>query len=1298
MNLHSFMRQLWPRRLYLQLGLLFALLFAGSISYYAYYTAADQSQFAAGLLREQARATAASFAAAAARALDEGNQSGMEDLLRHAESFDGLRTIAALHENGTPVAIMLRNPDGRFAGSGSTAAIKPPAQRQSQVNLEQIGSRGADAMSIVAWAPIDGLERLGWMRVELDADAIRDVHEHILVDALRIGLLALVLSTAVVLLFLRRPLAALRKAARFAGELDSSYGSMTPVSDSSLEIDQLENALNWTSIRLFDQNNALRESEKRKGAILEAALDCIITVDAGGSIIEFNPAAERTFGYARADVLQRQLGDTIVPPRLRGVLEAGMRRFHDTGDSSVIQQRIEITAIRKGGAEFPAELAVIPVDTGERQMFTAYLRDISDTRQVQQALKDSEQRYRSVVENLSEIVFQTDSQARWTYLNPAWTEVTGFTVEESLGRSVIDFAPEAERPTVVAGFKPLFDRTLDSTSLELHYLSKNRGERWCEVFVRALTDPSGALVGFAGSAADVTDRRMAQRQVQDQLNLVQQLIEVIPSPIYFKHRDGRYIGVNKAFESFFGIGREQLVGQTVFALLPRDQARLHNSRDAELLESGGLQVFETPVTLRNGTSRECLYQKTVFSRPDGEPAGILGVITDITERKEVEHRLRAAAEAAEAANRAKSDFLANMSHEIRTPMNAIIGMTGLTLDSDLQPEQREYLKLVKESADSLLNIINDILDFSKIEAGRLDFEQIPFSLRDCLALALRTLATRAAEKNLPLQMALDGAIPDALVGDPHRLRQVLINLLSNAIKFTSSGAIVVTVRANAVEESTALLQFAVSDAGVGIAREKHGHIFEAFSQADNSTTRRYGGTGLGLTISRRLVEQMGGEIWVDSEPGKGSTFHFTARLGRDGGATLQSQALLDKVQSARVLVVDANGSDTALTLGMLQSWQMRPVCAGTPQQAVTAMQQAAAEGDPFRAILLDTLTVRPGSLEARDFDAALPELPPVILLAAAGTQPAGDGTGTGHGILTKPLMQSELFDALMLVLGAGAGPAQALPGIVALAPGQGLRILLAEDNPVNQILALRLLERIGHRTTLVGNGRDAVDAVRSGSFDVILMDLQMPEMSGFEATQRIRELEAQRQLYTPIVAMTAHAMQGDRERCLAAGMDGYVSKPVKPQALADALLQVTGMGTARLTASANQALIAATPRLCAYDRESALSNLGGDEELLRQIAEVMLKSYIGQIEDMREALAAGDRDRLYSVAHSLKGSAGNFAAAPTVQAASHLERLCRDGRFESAAPAVEALAQNVESLAEALRQELAAAAPMAAAN
>jgi CheY-like chemotaxis protein len=408
--------------------------------------------------------------------------------------------------------------------------------------------------------------------------------------------------------------------------------------------------------------------------------------------------------------------------------------------------------------------------------------------------------------------------------------------------------------------------------------------------------------------------------------------------------------------------------------------------------------------------------------------------------------------------------------------------------------------------------------------------------------------------------------------------------------------------------------------------------------------------------------------------------------------------VLDKIERARVLVVDANASDSELMSGMLKSWHMRPVASTNFDDAIVALRKAVSEHDPFRLILLDATTIKPGSMEEQVFNTALPELPPVILLSAAGARPAGDGATGNHVFLTKPLMHSELLDAVMLMLGAGLGTPQTTSRAVALEARQGMRILLAEDNPVNQTLALRLLEKIGHSATLVSNGREAVEAVKSGTFDVILMDLQMPEMGGFEATQCIRELEAQRQRYTPIVAMTAHAMQGDRERCLAAGMDGYVSKPIKPQALADALNQVTGFGTTRTMESANEPTQPKALRRFAYDRESALSNLGDDEELLGQIAEIMLRSYRSQIDDMRQALDAGDRDRLYSIAHSLKGSAGNFAAAPTVQAAHQLERLCRDGQFELAGPAVAALAQNLEELAAALRQESAGEAPLVAAN
>lgn len=1297
MSVRSPLAYLRPRHLHHQLGLLFAVLFAVTLAYYGSYTAAEQSAFAEGLLKDQARATATTLASAGARALDEGNQSGLRDLLQSAESVAGIRMLAALRENGSPIVLLVRGANGTMAASENADRMTPPSERLPLASTARL-SRTTEP-TIVAWAPIEGVEARGWVRVEYGTEAISEVKNHIIEDSLRIGLIALVFSTFAVLLFLRRPLAALRKATQFAETLDTAHGNTAPVSGSSVEIDQLENVLNRTATRLFDQNNALRESEKRKSAILEAALDCIVTVDAEGNVIEFNPAAERTFGYSRAEILHQRMSEFIVPPRLRDAHDDGMKHYLATGEGPVLRKRIEITAMRKNGEEFPVELAVIPVDQDDHPIFTAYLRDISAARHAQQAIKDSESRYRMVVENLSEIVFQADYQLRLDYLNPAWTEITMAGIDESLGHVLTDFVPADERERIAGILEPLQAGRTESVTFEMRLLTKDRNQRWCDVFIRAQRDEAGHVKGFSGSAADVTDRRFAQKQVQDQLKLVQQLIEIIPTPIYFKNCEGRYIGVNKAFESYFQSRRADIIGKTAYDLLLPEEARQLTARDNDLLETGGLQVIEVPLHMRDGSMRECLFQKTVFLRPDGGQAGILGVITDITERKEVENRLRFAADAAEAANRAKSDFLANMSHEIRTPMNAIIGMTGLALESDLSPEQRQYLKLVKDSADALLGIINDILDFSKIEAGKLDFEQIAFSLRDCVALAVRTLATRAAEKNLPLRLEIDDNVPDGLLGDPHRLRQVLINLLANAVKFTAQGEVRVRVSVISIDHTDAVLQFAVRDTGVGIARSKQGEIFDAFSQADSSTTRRYGGTGLGLTICRRLVERMAGDIWVDSEAGAGSTFYFSARLPLDATGALQSQTLLDKVEQARILVVDRIAEDRDLLSTMLANWRMRASAVEHLDDAVSALRKAAAERDPYRVILLDASFAGNGGqawLALRD---ATSEATPIVLLAAAGSRPDSDSQGRQQGYLTKPLIQSEVLDSIMLLLGGSFADANPATYSLPKAPGRnGLRVLLAEDNQVNQTLAIRLVEKLGHSITLVGNGRAAVEAVTNQAFDVILMDLQMPEMGGLEATQKIRELELQRQRYTPIVAMTAHAMQGDRERCIAAGMDGYVSKPIQPKALEDALLKVSGMGTRAPPDSANEPRMSEASGQPAFDRSAALSNLGDDVELLHQIADILLNSYRQQIADMRAALERGDHDRLFSIAHSLKGSAGNFAADATVQSAYRLEQMCRDKHLENAAQAVDAVAANLERLADALRIEVSASRPRAAVN
>jgi PAS domain S-box-containing protein len=799
------------------------------------------------------------------------------------------------------------------------------------------------------------------------------------------------------------------------------------------------------------------------------------------------------------------------------------------------------------------------------------------------------------------------------------------------------------------------------------------------------------LIMYVGSGSAIYGTHIINRlrtQTFETEARARAIYQHIPEGIIITDVNGRIATFNPAAEQLFAYRTDEVIGRDVRTLIASPDLEECGS---PATASGAMkQTLESgqEVTGRRKGGVTFPMELAVLELTINNQRMMTGFARDITHRKEAEAELQRAKEAAEAANRAKSEFLANMSHEIRTPMNGIIGMTELALDTDLTPRQREFLDMVKRSADSLLALLNDILDFSKIEAGKFELEHIDFRLRDNIGETLSMLALRAHSKGLELACQIKREVPDFLIGDPVRLEQIIVNLVGNAIKFTERGEVVVRVAEDAQTEDDVYLHVTVTDTGVGIPRDKQRAIFNAFEQADSSTTRKHGGTGLGLAISSELARMMGGRIWVESEPGQGSTFHVTARFGLQKGIEPPRVAELAELEGLRVLVVDDHDTNRNILKEIVANWRMDPVMANEGDVALAALDQAEAASHPIALVISDVNM--PGMngfrlAEQIKKDPRFASLPVILLTSADRMGDVERGRALGLAAhLTKPVRQSALLEAILRIFGKSLpsqNGARTTPSKAAQAR-RSLRILLAEDNDINQMMAINILEKWGHRIVVANNGKETLDLLDKQPFDVVLMDLQMPEMDGVKATAAIRAKEGPHGLHIPIIAMTAHALKGDRERCLAAGMDGYVSKPIKSAELFAALevlvpvpdeLEPAMNGTVNGVASE----VSSGP---AFDKAALLRYVDGDMALLGKIVKRFLEKSPQMLARIEEAISRRDPKALEFNAHALKGTVGNFFAESAREAALRLEVLGREGKVAEAGPAYTQLEREVNRL------------------
>ena len=933
------------------------------------------------------------------------------------------------------------------------------------------------------------------------------------------------------------------------------------------EIKKTEDALRSAKEALSKERQILR-------SLIDNVPDLMYIKDAQGRYVMGNQSLAKALGLASPDVLVGKTLFQVYRHPLPQSYLSDEQAVLETGQAVFNSEEQLTNAL---GERFWLLTTKVPLfdESGKISGLAGIGRDITGTKKAESALRAAQetlsqerQVLRTLIDNVPDFMYVKDTESRFVVANNGVARSMGLSSPEALlGKTDFDFFPSEQANHFFQDERNILRTKTPLFNHEEQCICADGASVWLLTTKVPLLESSGKVIGIAGIGRDITEikktedaLRGATEALAKERKVLRALIDNVPDYMFVKDAQSRFVVANAALAHKVGVhSADELLGKTEADFAPLELANSFYSLEQQVFRTKQA-VLEHEIQGPDGRGGYVWVSVCNVPLPDehGEIAGIAGVGRDITKRKQAELEWQRAKEAAEAASRAKSEFLANMSHEIRTPLNGIIGMTDLALDTEISPEQREYLETVKFSAESLLAVINDILDFSKVEAGKLELEFQDFNLRDSLETTLKTLALRADQKGLELLCDISRDVPEFVRGDSARLRQIILNLVGNAIKFTSRGQVQLQVALESFSESSRAVHFLVSDTGIGIPPEKQAAIFQPFSQADNSTTRKYGGTGLGLSISSSLVALMGGHIWVESQPGVGSRFHFIVHFQSAAAINqIAAPVSLDILNDVRVLVVDDNDTNLRILHDMLSHWGMQPSIAHGGEEALALLETARLQSPSLPLILTDVHM--PGMdgftlIERIREKFSIPsEI--VMLTSARHREDAERCRSLGvAAYLLKPIRQAELRTALAHILSSESKivcPLLPPPTRPLRASSRALSILVAEDNAVNQRLILRLLEKRGHCVKLAANGCEALTLLEQQTFDLVFMDIQMPEMDGLAATARIRELEraSGSARHLPIIALTAHAMKGDQERFLASGMDGYLSKPLHPQAL-----------------------------------------------------------------------------------------------------------------------------------------------------